>query len=121
MLSAAPVNARELLSFQGLWETVKHDPDCKSSQFPNFILVTCEEEHTLWYFTKPNHPAYPGVIERSLFEKDGAWYAKEDGHSFAPDAAQPAFEAWLAQIADLDRQAQEWIKRRRENSAGNSN
>lgn len=99
-----------------------HDPDCKPSQFPDFILVTCEHEKTLWYFIKANHPAHPGVIKRYLYEKDGAWYAKEDGHSFASDAAQPAFKAWLAQIADLDRQAQEWIKKQHDqNPAGNSN
>ena len=119
LLAAPPVGAEEPSSFRSFWDTVARDPDCKPSQFPDFILVTCERQHAFWYFTKPNHSAHPGVIKRYLYQKDGAWYAKEEGHSFAADAAQPAFKAWLAQIADLDRKAQEWInKQRGQNPAG---
>ncbi len=107
LLTAVPVRAAEPLSFQGLWDAVARIPDCKQSRFPDFILVTCEKAHTLWYFTKPNNPAYPGVIKRYLADRNGAWYAKEDGQSFGPDAAQPAFKAWMAQITELDRQASE--------------
>ena len=87
------------------------DLDCKPSQFPDCVLFTCERQYTFWYLTKPNHPAHPGIIKRYLYQQDGAWYAKEEGRSFASDAAQPAFKAWLAQIADMDRQAREWIKK----------
>ena len=75
------------------------------------ILFACERQYTFWYLTKPNHRAHPGIIKRHLYQQDGAWYAKEEGRSFASDAAQPAFKAWLAQIADMDRQAREWIKK----------
>ena len=111
LFMAAPVSAGELTSFQELWDAVAHDPDCKPSQFPDFVLFTCERQYTFWYLTKPNHPAHPGIIKRHLYQQDGAWYAKEEGRSFASDAAQPAFKAWLAQIADMDRQAREWIKK----------
>ena len=111
LFMAAPVSAGELTSFQELWDAVAHDPDCKPSQFPDFVLFTCERQYTFWYLTKPNHPAHPGIIKRYLYQQEGAWYAKEEGRSFASDAAQPAFKAWLAQIADMDRQAREWIKK----------
>lgn len=111
LFMAAPVSAGELTSFQELWDAVAHDPDCKPSQFPDFVLFTCERQYTFWYLTKPNHPAHPGIIKPYLYQQDGAWYAKEEGRSFASDAAQPAFKAWLAQIADMDRQAREWIKK----------
>lgn len=111
LFMAAPVSAGELTSFQELWDAVAHDPDCKPSQFPDFVLFTCERQYTFWYLTKPNHRAHPGIIKRHLYQQDGAWYAKEEGRSFASDAAQPAFKAWLAQIADMDRQAWEWIKK----------
>jgi hypothetical protein len=111
LFMAAPVSAGELTSFQELWDAVAHDPDCKPSQFPDFVLFTCERQYTFWYLTKPNHPAHPGIIKRYLYQQDGAWNAKEEGRSFASDAAQPAFKAWLAQIADMDRQAREWIKK----------
>jgi len=111
LFMAAPVSAGEPTSFQELWDAVAHDPDCKPSQFPDFVLFTCERQYTFWYLTKPNHRAHPGIIKRHLYQQDGAWYAKEEGRSFASDAAQPAFKAWLAQIADMDRQAREWIKK----------
>lgn len=111
LFTAAPVSAGEPTSFQELWDAVAHDPDCKPSQFPDFVLFTCERQYTFWYLTKPNHRAHPGIIKRHLYQQDGAWYAKEEGRSFASDAAQPAFKAWLAQIADMDRQAREWIKK----------
>ena len=111
LFMAAPVSAGEPTSFQELSDAVAHDPDCKPSQFPDFVLFTCERQYTFWYLTKPNHPAHPGIIKRYLYQQDGAWYAKEEGRSFASDAAQPAFKAWLAQIADMDRQAREWIKK----------
>ena len=111
LFMAAPVSAGELTSFQELWDAVAHDPDCKPSQFPDFVLFTCERQYTFWYLTKPNHPAHPGIIKRYLYQQEGAWYAKEEGRSFASDTAQPAFKAWLAQIADMDRQAREWIKK----------
>lgn len=111
LLTVAPVSAAEPSSFQAMWDAVTHDPDCKPSQFPDFVVLSCKRAQTFWYFTKPNHPAHPGIIKRYLVEKNGAWYVKEEGHSFASDTAQPAFKAWLAQIADLDRQAQESIKK----------
>jgi len=111
LFTAAPVSAGEPTSFQELWDAVAHDTDCKPSQFPDFVLFTCERQYTFWYLTKPNHPAHPGIIKRYLYQQDGAWYTKEEGRSFASDAAQPAFKAWLAQIADMDRQAREWIKK----------
>lgn len=111
LLTAAPASAGEPTSFQELWDAVAHDPDCKPSQFPDFVPFTCERQYTFWYLTKPNHPAHPGIVKRYLYQQDGAWYAKEEGRSFASDAAQPAFKAWLAQIADMDRQAREWIKK----------
>jgi hypothetical protein len=67
---------------------------------------------TLWYFTKPNHPAHPGVIRRTGIQKNGAWVMREHGYSFASDEAQPAFKRWLAEIADLDRQMKEYYERR---------
>jgi hypothetical protein len=121
-LTTLPVNAGEPSSFEALWNAIARDPGCKPSQFPDFVVFSCERNYTFWYLTKPNHPAHPGIIKRYLFEKDGTWYVKEEGHSFGSDAAQPAFSAWLAQIEDMDRQAQESIKKQQNQSpAGHSN
>ena len=96
--------------FASYWTSVSANPDCKPADYADFVLFTCEKEMTMWYFTKPNHPAHPGVIRRTISQQpDGSWAAQEEGHSFASDAAQPAFKAWLAQIADLDRQMRDSI------------
>jgi len=108
-LAAYPSNADSHPSFQSYWEQVTHGTNCNPpADYNDFILVKCDGGMTLWYFTKPNHPAYPGVIKRMLQQSpDGSWSVSEEGHSFAPDSAQPAFKAWLAQIQDLDRQMRE--------------
>ncbi|HEY3146794.1 MAG TPA: hypothetical protein VGJ75_10605 [Dongiaceae bacterium] len=106
--------AQEHPPYQSLWDEASHDPGCSSSEYVDLVLVKCDRGLTLWYFTKPNHPAHPGVIKRTLTQKaDGAWIAQEQGSSFAADDAQPAFNAWLAQIQDLDRQMMESIQKQR--------
>jgi hypothetical protein len=99
-------------AFESLLAQVSADPNCKPTDFNDFIVMTCDSGLTIWYFTKPNNPAYPGIIKRMAQQQpDGAWVSHEEGHSFAPDSAQPAFKAWFAQIEDLDRQAREELKR----------
>lgn len=112
LFTASPVTADEAISYQGLWDAVARDPDCKTAQFPDFVLATCEQQRALWYFTKSNHPAHPGVIKRFIVQENDGVYVHEQGYSFASDAAQPAFKAWLAQIQALDRQAAEDLEKR---------
>ena len=103
-------------TYDSLWRTASQKAGCMPADYRDFILVTCREELSLWYFTKPNHPAHPGVIERVIAqEKNGDFFAHENGWSFGPDKAQPAFKAWLAQIADLDRKMKEDMAKRRGN------
>jgi hypothetical protein len=115
-------HAQDKPTFQGMFDAVSHDPKCKSSEYPDFILMACEQELTFWYFTKPNNPAHPGIIKRSVIERNGAVYASEDGQSFGPDSAQPAFKAWMAQIVELDKEAREEmrVKQGQPQNPGNS-
>jgi hypothetical protein len=110
LLSAAAW-AEEHPTFQDLWSAATQKPDCTPADFADFILVTCKSELTLWYFTKPNHPAHPGVVKRTITLQNGDWEAREEGSSFGSDEAQPAFKAWLAQIGDLDRRMKEALGR----------
>ncbi|HWY61862.1 MAG TPA: hypothetical protein VNW15_08190 [Rhizomicrobium sp.] len=108
LLFATPSWAQDHPSYQTLWDSVAQDADCAPAEYPDFILVTCQKAYAMWYFTKPNHPAHPGVIKRTIAqEANGDVTANEQGWSFASDAAQPAFKTWLGQIQDLDRQARE--------------
>jgi len=95
MVVAMPASASVYPSYQTVWRSVIKTPGCESSDF-----------------TKPNHPAHPGIIKRTITRRaDGVWYANEEGHSFAPDAAQPAFKTWFAEIRALDRNLREDIQK----------
>jgi hypothetical protein len=114
LLCAGPAWSETHPSFKELWVQVASDPACSQAEYADFFLFTCDSKFTMWYFTKPNHPAFPGVIQRKITQQpDGAWAASEQGTSFASDEAQPLFKAWLAQISDLDRQAKEYIEKQK--------
>jgi hypothetical protein len=110
-LSTGAALAEEHPTFQELLNTVRQKPECQPRDNPDYILVTCKgATMTQWYFTKPNHPAHPGVVKRTLVQENGQIVVHEDGTSFASNSDQPAFKAWLAQFEDLDRRMIEAIK-----------
>jgi hypothetical protein len=91
-------------TYESLWNSVSSSPDCKSQDDVDLTIFTCEKAMSLWYFTKLGHPAHPGVVKRSVVEDAKNVSIDEQGWSFAPDAAQPAFKTFLAQIRALDAQ-----------------
>lgn len=109
-LPAGSANAQA--TYGSLWVEAIRDPSCRQEEYRDFVLVACERRLTVWYFSKPNHRAHPGVIERKLVRMpNGAWHSVIQGRSFGPDSLQPAFKAWLAEIEELDRQMKEAIER----------
>ena len=92
-------------TFQSLWDAIAHAPDCSKRDDVDLIIVACDKSQSVWYFTKPGHPAHPGVVERQVTrDAKGGVSVSENGWSFAPDAAQPAFKTFIAQIRALDQQ-----------------
>ena len=108
---AWPAIADDHVTFQSYWAQATGNPNCKPpADYADFILVSCDGETTLWYFTKPNHPAHPAFVRRIMQHGLGSgWTAHQDGKSFARASGQPAFHAWYA---DLDRQLRDELKRR---------
>lgn len=107
-----PIAAQEHPTYQTLWDEASQSAGCRASELADLVLVTCDRGLTLWYFTKANHAAHPGVIKRMITQRaDRSWVSQLQGSSFASEAAQPAFKAWLAQIEDLDRQMMESINK----------
>jgi hypothetical protein len=107
-LSAAAVSsaAGQGPTYQSLWTEATQNPGCTQSDNADFTLVTCRQDLTTstWYFTKPGNPAHPAVISRVIrYQPSGAWSTSEHGNYFAGSSAA-AFQAWFAQIRDLDRQ-----------------
>jgi hypothetical protein len=109
--------AQEAPSYQGLWDEAFKRDACSPKEFPDFILGECPDKLTFWYFTKPNHPAHPGVIKRWAYKTGDGWHVQEHGWSFAPDSKQEAFKDWLAQIHDLDRQMKDYIAKKKATQA----
>jgi len=83
-------------TFDHYWNEATHRPGIVVKEYPETTVVTDADDFAVYFFTKPNNPAHPGVIIRKLVnEKDGAYFETE-GHSDGPDSAQPAFKAWMA-------------------------
>ena len=112
-LAARPAVAEDAPSYNGLWIEATKTEGCTPKDFPDFIMGVCPDKLTFWYFTKPNHPAHPGVIKRQLVQKSDGWHMGEHGSSFAPDSRQQAFKDWLAQFQELDRQMKDYIARKK--------
>ena len=114
VLSAAllfPTGAIARPHFSDMLDPIVHDPGCKLNDQPDFSLFTCGGGLTLWYFTKPNHPAHPGIIKRVVVRGAAGWSVHEEATSFAPDDRQAPFLAWLEQIKRLDAQMEASINR----------
>ncbi|MEI9929771.1 MAG: hypothetical protein WDM89_04200 [Rhizomicrobium sp.] len=87
--------------YQATLDSVSARADCKRKDYPDFILFDCTKGELLsvWYFTKPGSPAHPGAMKRSISnDKDGS-YIDTNAKSYGPDGAQPAFKAWMEEIA----------------------
>jgi len=113
LLVSAPAFADEIQStFEGTWNLISKRPDCTKADYPDLVIFTCDKEMVLWYFTKPNSAAHPGIVKRSIVqEPDGAWAAHEEGRSYGSDAAQSAFKNWMASIVALDEKARQELAR----------
>jgi hypothetical protein len=83
-------------TYQATFDFVSQKPDCVRKDYPDFILFDCTKSKNpaAWYFTKPDSPAHPGVLERSFSAKA----IDTDAYSWGPDDAQPAFKAWMDEI-----------------------
>jgi hypothetical protein len=113
LLMASCATAQDVPSYRGLWDEAFKQDACAPKEFPDFILGECPDKLTFWYFTKPSHPAHPGVIKRWAYKAQDGWHIQEHGLSFAPDSKQQAFKDWLAQIHDLDRQMKDYIAKKK--------
>jgi hypothetical protein len=113
LVVAPPVFADEFqTTFQSTLTAVSARPDCTKAEYPDLLIITCDKDMALWYFTKPNNAAYPGIVKRSIIQDpDGAVSAREDGRSYGDDEAQPAFKAWMASIVALDQKVKEELAR----------
>jgi hypothetical protein len=110
LLFAQPALSEEDHStYQSLWDGVAKDPDCKQQDDVDLTIVNCDTSHTQWYFTKPGHPAHPGVVRREVVGNNGEVGIHMSGWSFASDDDQPAFKTFLAQLEALNAEVKEYM------------
>jgi hypothetical protein len=117
LIGATPAFADGIqLTFQGTWDLISKRSDCTKADYPDLVIFTCDREMALWYFTKPNNVAYPGIVKRSIVQQpDGSVAVNENGRSYGSDADQPAFKKWMASIVALDEKVKEELTKEHAN------
>jgi len=88
------------LPYEEALAQVRSDPGCEFSTWPLYDIYFCREDVTVWYFARPEHQGYPGYIQRRMEARDGATYMVTNSHSDGTDEQQPAFQAWMQQVAE---------------------
>ena len=119
ILMVSPAKAAQQPSYETLWAEATKQPDAKIVEYPDFTMVVSADGLTYYYFTKPSHFAHPGVIKRYAVQDNGNWVMREDGWSFGDDSAQPAFQRWLDQFKELDRQMAEQMRQQKGSASSN--
>ena len=117
MVSPAKADQRPI--YESLWAEATKQPDAKVVEFPDLTMVVSADGLTYYYFTKPSHFAHPGVIKRYAVQDNGNWVMREQGWSFGDDSAQPAFQHWLDQFKELDRQMAEQMRQQKGSAPSN--
>jgi hypothetical protein len=96
--------------FVELWRQATRPIGAAITEYPDFTLVKVNNGLILYYFTKPNHFAHPGIVVRTATRNfDGSWTHKINGASFAARRDDPGFLKWLEQFKELDRRMQQYI------------
>jgi hypothetical protein len=106
LLIASPAGASDPPSYAGLWAEAITNERCAPREFTDFFMGVCPDRLTFSYFTKPNHPAHPGVIRRWPTQVGDSWVMQEEGWSFAPDSKQQLFNSRIGL-----RNSRSWIVR----------
>lgn len=97
--------------FASLWRDATRPAGVTVTEYPDFTLVKSKDGLTLYYFTKRNHFAHPGIVKRSMIQnRDGGWRVSVDGKSFAAKRNDPGFLKWLDQFKELNRKMRKAIE-----------
>jgi hypothetical protein len=107
-LIASAAFAQEKQSFESLWAEATEGEHTLTA-YGDYTMV--DRGDVYWYFTKPGHDAYPGVIRRALTQANGRFFIDTQGWSFAAEAGQPGFKRWLAEFEALNRRMIEELER----------
>jgi len=93
--------AAEDPSYDAMWRAALAKPCGTITEYSNHLVVQCDDPTVHFLFTKPAHPAHPGIIEERLFQDAfGKWRIRTEGYAFGSTAPSPAFERWLAEITE---------------------
>lgn len=84
-----------------LWDEVTAKPGAEVEILRGspILQVVLTDERTIYYFTKPSHPAHPGVVKRAVVERGGADIVATEGWAAG---SQEAFQRWLEAFATQD-------------------
>jgi hypothetical protein len=108
---AASQPAYDHPKFASLWRDATRPAGVSVTEYPDFTMVKSKDGLTLYYFTKRNHFAHPGIVKRTMTQnRGGGWNVSIDGTSFAANRNDPRFLKWLQQFKELNRKLQKAIE-----------
>jgi hypothetical protein len=96
-------------TYKGLWEAIDRSA-CVPESHPDFILVTCAKDRTLWYFSRASHPAHPAVLKRTITQRGDDIFVETSGWPFGAPETRPAFQTWLTQMKAQDQKLRDEMK-----------
>ena len=103
------------------WEDFRSEvlakPGLERQEFANQLVLFSNEEHRIYVFTQPQHPAHPAVVVRAIVPRGTGSELKRMGH-YAGDKA--AFDKWWHEFDALDARMRGPASVARRRSAGST-
>lgn len=82
--------------------------DIDRSEVDGWTIIEVPAEHAIWSFTPDSHPAYPSMILRAPFERDGTVYL---GMDVKCGATKPVCDALVEEFKTMNARMAEDIQR----------
>ena len=89
-LVATAAFAQHKRSFENLWGEATAGQHALTD-YGDYTMV--DRGDVFWYFTKPGHDAYPGVVRRAIKQNNGRFFIDTQGWSFAAEAGPARLQA----------------------------
>jgi hypothetical protein len=98
---AVPAAAQDTAGFEHEKARLLAQPGCRAEELDgNVTRIGCPSAFTLWYLTRPGHPAYPAILKRTMVRGAAGLHADVTGTHYGGDAT--AYRTWLAEVRGLD-------------------
>jgi hypothetical protein len=98
LLCATACHAEERVTYEDLWNDAITQPDAKIGESNGAILVTFQNNLTLYFFSKPNSTPHPAVVRWTLQRVERGYCSKMESWYFGANDGRQSFVNWLEAI-----------------------